>query len=82
MTGVSKSTARTAFDYNIADAEEALVLLAEDLQKKRVRRMRSERRQALGDALGIANAVRTSSIASKARVFVRSSLRGHGSLAT
>lgn len=53
MAGVSKPTARAAFDYNIADAE-TLVLLAEGLQNKRVRRMRRERRETLGDALGIA----------------------------
>lgn len=53
MAGVSKPTAREAFDYNIADAE-TLVLLAEALQNKRVRRMRRERRETLGEALGIA----------------------------
>ncbi|HEY6551855.1 MAG TPA: HEPN domain-containing protein [Vicinamibacteria bacterium] len=52
MAGVSKPTAREAFDYNVADAE-TLVLLAEALQNKRVRRMRQERRETLGEALGI-----------------------------
>jgi hypothetical protein len=53
MAGVSKRSARETFDFNIADAE-ALVLLAAALQNKRVRRMRRERRQTLGEALGIA----------------------------
>lgn len=53
MAGVSKPSARDAFDYNIADAE-TLVLLAEALQNKRARRMRRERRESLGEALGIA----------------------------
>jgi RiboL-PSP-HEPN len=52
MTGVSKPTARQAFDDNIADAE-TLVLLAESLRNKRVRRMRREKRETLGEALGI-----------------------------
>jgi hypothetical protein len=52
MSGVSKPSAREAFDFNIADAE-TLVLLAEGLQNQRVRRMRSERRESLGEALGI-----------------------------
>lgn len=52
MAGVSKPTARQAFDDNIADAE-TLVLLAGSLRNKRVRRMRKEKRETLGDALGI-----------------------------
>lgn len=52
MAGVSKPSAREAFDYNIADAE-TLVLLAEALQNKRVRKMRRERRETLGEVLGI-----------------------------
>jgi len=53
MAGVSKPTARQAFDDNIADAE-ALVLLAGSLRNKRVRRMRRERRETLGEVLGVA----------------------------
>jgi hypothetical protein len=53
MSGVSKPSAREAFDYNIADAE-TLVLLAEALRNKRVRRMRREKRETLGEALGVA----------------------------
>jgi hypothetical protein len=53
MPGVSKPTARQAFDDNLADAE-TLILLAESLRNKRVRRMRQERRETLGDVLGIA----------------------------
>jgi len=52
MAGVSKPSARAAFDYNVADAE-TLVLLAEALQNKRIRRMRRERRETLGEALSI-----------------------------
>jgi hypothetical protein len=52
MPGVSKPTARQAFDDNIADAE-TLILLADSLRNKRVRRMRQEKRETLGDALGI-----------------------------
>lgn len=52
MAGVSKPTARQAFDDNVADAE-LLVLLADSLRNKRVRRMRQEKRATLGDALGI-----------------------------
>ncbi len=53
MPGVSKPTARQAFDDNIADAE-TLVLLADSLRNKRVRKMRREKRETIGDALGIA----------------------------
>jgi len=53
MAGVSKPTARQAFDDNIADAE-TLILLADSLRNKRVRRMRQEKRETLGEALGIA----------------------------
>jgi hypothetical protein len=53
MAGKPKPTARQAFDDNIADAEQ-LVLLAEALQNRRRRRMRLEKRQRLGDALDIA----------------------------
>lgn len=53
MPGVSKPTARQAFDDNIADAK-TLVLLAEALRNKRTRRMRREKRETLGGALGIA----------------------------
>lgn len=52
MAGVSKPTAREAFDDNIADAE-TLVLLADSLRNKRVRRMRLEKRGTVGEALGI-----------------------------
>lgn len=53
MAGVSKPTARQAFNDNIADAE-TLVLLANALRNKRVRKMRQEKRETLGEALGIA----------------------------
>lgn len=52
MAGVSKPTARQAFNDNIADAE-LLVLLADALRNKRIRRMRQEKRETLGDALGV-----------------------------
>jgi RiboL-PSP-HEPN len=52
MPGVSKPTARQAFDDNIADAE-TLVLLAESLRNKRARKMRREKRETLGEALSI-----------------------------
>lgn len=53
MSGVSKPTARQAFDDNIADAK-MLILLADALRDKRTRRMRQEKRETLGEALGIA----------------------------
>jgi len=53
MPGVSKPTARQAFDDSIADAE-TLVLLADSLRNKRIRKMRREKRETLGEALGIA----------------------------
>lgn len=53
MAGKAKPSAREAFDYNIEDAE-TLVLLADALRNRRVRRMRLEKRERLGDALGVA----------------------------
>lgn len=53
MAGKRKPTARQAFDDNLADAEQ-LVLLADALRNKRTYRMRLEKRERLGDALDIA----------------------------
>jgi hypothetical protein len=53
MAGRSKPSARQAFNDNIADAEQ-LVLLAEALRNKRTYRMRLEKRERLGDALDVA----------------------------
>lgn len=52
MAGKKKPKARQAFDDNLADAE-ALVAIAQALDNRRVRRMRRELRERLGDALGI-----------------------------
>jgi hypothetical protein len=52
VSGGTKRSAREAFDLNIKDAAH-LVLLAESLQNTRVRRMRRERRETLGEILGI-----------------------------
>lgn len=53
MAGKAKPSAREAFDYNIEDAE-TLVLFADALRNRRVRRMRLEKRERLGEALGVA----------------------------
>lgn len=52
MAGIRKPTARQAFDDNLADAE-ALVAVVRALQNRRVRRLRREMRDRLGDALGL-----------------------------
>lgn len=52
MAGKAKRSARQAFDDNVADAE-TLVLLADALRNKRTYRMRREKRETLGGALGI-----------------------------
>lgn len=52
MAGKKKPSARAAFDDNAQDAV-ALVQLAESLENRRVRRMRAEKRDRLGEALGI-----------------------------
>lgn len=52
MAGRPKPSARQAFDDNIADAE-TLVLFAEALRNKRAYKMRKEKRETLGGALGI-----------------------------
>jgi len=52
MAGVSKPTARQAFNDNIADAE-TLVLFADSLRNKRTRKMRREKRETLGEALDL-----------------------------
>lgn len=52
MPGVPKPSALQAFEDNVADAE-TLVLLADSLRNKRVRRMRREKREAVGEALGV-----------------------------
>jgi hypothetical protein len=53
MAGKSKPSALQAFNDNIADARQ-LVLLAEALRNKRTYRMRLEKRMRLGEALDIA----------------------------
>jgi hypothetical protein len=52
MAGKSKPAARQAFDDNLADAE-ALVAVVRAFQNRRVRRMRRELRERLGEALGV-----------------------------
>jgi hypothetical protein len=50
MAGIKKPSARQAFDDNLADAE-ALIAVVRALQNRRVRRMRRELRERLGEAL-------------------------------